>query len=121
MIRPFVIAGLCFFAFWTMVADVWGQALDSERWANSDPKIREWIKGLKNKLGENCCDTADGEEVEGWTFGPDGYRVKVKGEWLDVPPVALLEGPNKLGYARAWLFYRDGKPVVRCFLPGAGG
>lgn len=26
MTRPFVVAALCFFAFWTMVADVWGHS-----------------------------------------------------------------------------------------------
>lgn len=122
MIRPFVVAAFCFFAFWAMVADVWmAAARDDGRYANADPKIRDWIRSLKDKFGVSCCDTADGEEVEGWFFGETGYRIKVKGIWLDVPASALLTVPNLLGYARAWLYYEDGKPKIRCFLPGAGG
>jgi hypothetical protein len=54
-------------------------------------------------------------------MGPDGYRVKVDGEWLEVPPKARIEGPNRFGYARAWLYRENGKPKVCCFIPDAGG
>ncbi|MCC6172081.1 MAG: hypothetical protein IT481_08635 [Gammaproteobacteria bacterium] len=114
------------FAFATIVLALAALALpalarDDGRWAQADPSIREWIRGLHDKQGVNCCDDADGEEVEGWAFGPEGYRVKVKGEWLDVPPAAVIDGPNRLGYARAWLYHENGHPKVRCFLAGAGG
>lgn len=92
------------------------------RWAQSDPRIRDWIRDLKNQRGAPRCDTADGHEVEGWTMAGDGYRIKVDGQWIDVPPHALVDGANKLGYARAWIRQgADGRPVVICFLPGAGG
>ena len=94
-------------------------ARDDGRYAQSP--LREWMKSLKDKFGQPCCDTADGHEVEGWAFGPDGYRVKVQGRWMDVPPTALLTGPNLLGFARVWLYWENGAPQVRCFLPGAGG
>ncbi len=94
-------------------------ARDDGRYAQSP--LKDWMRGLKDKLGMSCCDEADGEEVEGWAFGPDGYRVKVKGQWLDVPPSALLTIPNLLGFARAWLYWENGKPKIRCFIPGAGG
>jgi hypothetical protein len=98
------------------------QARDLEgRYAQSDPRIKGWIEGLTDKNGTSCCDTADGHEVEGWDMGPAGYRVKVQGRWLEVPPEALIEGPNLLGYARAWLRYQNGEPRVRCFIGGAGG
>ena len=33
-----------------------------------DPETRDWVKGLQNKYGASCCDTADGfpVEVDGW-------------------------------------------------------
>jgi hypothetical protein len=33
-----------------------------------DPKTREWVIELKNKMGIPCCDTGDGfpVEVDGW-------------------------------------------------------
>lgn len=111
----FVIGFILMVLAWPHIA--WGH--DDGRYANSPHK--DWIKSLKDKFGVSCCDTADGEEVEGWAFGPTGYRIKVKGEWLDVPPSALLTVPNILGFARAWIFYENGRPKVRCFLPGAGG
>jgi len=43
-----------------------------------------------------------------------------------VPDEALIEKPNRLGYAVVWYYpsYEvDGRmtPKIRCFLPGAGG
>lgn len=96
-------------------------ARDSGQWSQADPSIRDWVRGLKDNLGVSCCDEADAEEVEGWTFGADGYKVKVKGEWLDVPKSAQLDIPNKLGFARVWLMHVNGKLSVRCFIAGAGG
>ncbi len=96
-------------------------ARDDGRYAQGDPKIKRWIERLTDKNGASCCDTADGHEVEGWAFGAEGYRVKVQGQWLDVPERALITGPNLLGYARAWLYWENGQPRVRCFIPGAGG
>lgn len=94
-------------------------ARDDGRYAQSP--LKDWVKSLRDKNHVPCCDEADGEEVEGWSTDGGVYRVKVKGEWLDVPDSALLDIPNRLGFARAWIFYQDGQARVRCFLPGAGG
>lgn len=117
--------------FWlsiSLIGSLWcgsvptAQARDVDgRWAQSDPQIRDWIRDLKNQRGAACCDTADGHEVEGWTMAGDRYRIKIEGGWIDVPPHAVIDGQNRLGYARAWLRYENGLPVVVCFLPGAGG
>jgi len=54
------------------------------------------------------------------------YRVKIDGEWYDVPSEAVLDAPNRFGFAVVW-YYRSWlngtKPSVsiRCFIPGAGG
>jgi hypothetical protein len=105
-----------------------------------DPETRDWVIGLRNKVGSPCCDTADGfpVEVDGWDMAGtvddtsgmtaweasdarSGYRVRLSdGKWHDVPNFALIDPKtNKLGYAVVWL-----NPMslsVRCFLPGSGG
>ena len=94
---------------------------------NVDPVIREWVRGLKDKGGVSCCDTADGfpAEVE-WDNDTGKYRVRIDGEWYVVPDSALLTEPNRLGYATIWYWYSwevsgKRKPNIRCFIPGAGG
>jgi hypothetical protein len=52
--------------------------------------------------------------------------VRIEGEWYVVPVEAVIEGPNKLGYATVWYWSSwelDGKKLhhIRCFLPGPGG
>lgn len=93
------------------------------RYANNPPGIKEWIRGLKDKNGQGCCDTADGypAEVE-WDNDTGKYRVRIDGEWYVVPDAALIDNvPNLLGYATVWYWRENGKPKIRCFIPGAGG
>jgi hypothetical protein len=106
-----------------------------------DYETREWVKGLRNKYGASCCDTADGfpVEVDGWDmagtvddtsgmtkseafYARSGYRVRLAdGKWHDVPHFALIDPKtNKLGYAVVWLLPRASLHI-HCFLPGGGG
>jgi hypothetical protein len=96
------------------------QAHDDGRHANSP--LKEWVKGLKDKLGNGCCDTADGfpADVE-WDTERERYRVRIEGKWYVVPDSAVLSEPNKLGYPMVWYWRKDGVPQIRCFIPGAGG
>ena len=50
------------------------------------------------------------------------YRVRLDGQWIEVPPDALVTVPNKFGLAVVWL-YKDyeGRTQIRCFIPGAAG
>jgi hypothetical protein len=102
-------------------------AHDNGRYSNVDPGTKAWVQALTDKKGNGCCDTADGypAEVE-WDSDTGRYRVFIQGQWLDVPDEALIEKPNRLGYAVVWYYpsYEvDGRmtPKIRCFLPGAGG
>lgn len=82
------------------------------------PDVQEWVRGLRGANNIFCCDDADGIDPVWETHG-NGYRVQFHGDWLQVEPDALLTVPNRLGVARAWIGYRpDGKPFVRCFIPG---
>jgi hypothetical protein len=81
-------------------------------------ELNDWVRSLRSPAGTWCCDEADGIDPV-WETTGDGYRVQYQGEWLPVPPAALITEPNRLGVARAWIgFSADTKPYVRCFLPG---
>jgi hypothetical protein len=106
-----------------------------------DPETRDWVRGLRNKAGGSCCDTADGfpVEIDNWDMAGtvddtsamsqwdadkarSGYRVRLAdGKWHDVPNYALIDPKtNKLGYAVVWL-QPPRSFQIHCFLPGAGG
>lgn len=95
-------------------------ARDDGRYAQSP--LKPWFDSLKSKAGSLCCSNADGLRLEDpeWEQTPDGYRVKLEGEWIDVPDSAVVIVPNRVGYAMVWPVYVNGKPSVRCFMPGAG-
>ena len=101
-------------------------ARDNGQYAQADPAIRKWIKGLTDKKGVGCCDMADGYPAEvDWDTDTGKYRVRIEGAWYVVPDDAVLDGPNRLGYAVVWWWaqWSDNEmtPQIRCFLPGAGG
>ena len=100
------------------------------------PDLDIWFKTLKNKLGEHCCDTGDGQHVEAeWDMAKGGYKVLLKhphrptqpGRWFAVPDSVVVNQPNLSGIAMVWWFPiyndRDGSmtPQMRCFIPGPGG
>ena len=100
------------------------------------PELNNWFKGLKNKAGEWCCDSGDGEHAQAeWDMAKGGYRVLLKhphrpnepGRWYDVPDSVVINGPNLSGVAMVWWYpsydSRDGSltPMWRCFIPGPGG
>jgi hypothetical protein len=98
------------------------------------PELNAWFKSLKNKAGEPCCDTGDGEHAEAeWDMAKGGYKVLLKhphrpnepGQWFDVPYSAVIDQPNLGGVAMVWWwpsYSMDGSmtPKWRCFIPGAG-
>jgi hypothetical protein len=110
-----------------IVLDAGASATDYGRYRDVDPVTREWVHGLKDKAGQGCCDTADGHPAEyEWDIAGSRYKVRIEGEWYVVPEEAVIEGPNKLGYATVWYWWSrtlDGKVIhhIRCFLPGPGG
>jgi hypothetical protein len=100
------------------------------------PELNNWFKGLKNKAGESCCDSGDGEHAQAeWDMAKGGYRVLLKhphrpnepGRWHDVPNSVVINRPNLSGVAMVWWSpsydSRDGSmtPLWRCFIPGPGG
>jgi len=85
--------------------------------------LKEWFDSLASRRGP-CCSVADGQSVEDvdWDTKDGKYRVRLEGQWIEVPPDALVSVPNKFGLAVVWL-YKDyeSRTQIRCFIPGAGG
>ena len=97
-------------------------ARDDGRHANSP--LKSWFDQLASGKGL-CCSFADGfsiQDVDWDTGGPYGtYRVRIHGEWINVPPNAVVTEPNRFGPAVVWPYMDgDGQTQIRCFLPGAG-
>lgn len=94
------------------------------RYANS--ALKGWFDSLKSKDGISCCADFDGHPPEAVWETEDGYKVQIEGQWVNVPPDALLNTPNKYGKAVVWYWTETGQDNVkifhvRCFLAGALG
>ena len=91
------------------------------KYANSP--LKQWFESLASRRGP-CCSVADGQTVEDvdWDTKDGKYRVRLDGQWIEVPPDALVTVPNKFGLAVVWP-YKDyeSRTQIRCFIPGAGG
>lgn len=90
---------------------------------HSRPELDGWFKGLRSKGWTPCCDGSDQQGLADpdWDIKDGKYRVRLKGEWHDVPDDAIVDGPNKAGHAMVWpVEYADGSLHVRCFMPGTG-
>lgn len=94
-------------------------AHDDGRYANSP--LKAWFNSLSSEGGGACCSFADGYSIQDvdWETRGGHYRVRVEGEWLDVPDDRVVKGANRLGPAVVWPYLESGKRAVRCFLPGA--
>ncbi|HTV38299.1 MAG TPA: hypothetical protein VMF12_17855 [Xanthobacteraceae bacterium] len=96
-------------------------ARDDGRFANSP--LKAWFDRLASSKGL-CCSFADGVSIQDvdWDTTQDGhYRVRLNGQWIEVPDAALITEPNRFGPAVVWPYKdSDGTTQIRCFLPGAG-
>jgi hypothetical protein len=94
------------------------QARDDGRYANS--LLKAWFDSLHSKSGGACCSNADGlalSDVD-WDTKDGHYRVRLDGAWIDVPADAVITEPNRAGRTMVWSYYVQGRPTIRCFLPG---
>jgi hypothetical protein len=92
---------------------------DDGRYAASP--LKGWFENLRSKGGSLCCSDADGTalSVVDWEAKGEHYRVRINGEWVDVPDEAVIIEPNRAGRTMVWPYYRDGQPKIRCFMPGS--
>lgn len=88
------------------------------------PELDGWYKGLASGKGP-CCDGSDATHLSDvdWDTKRDGdkvhYRVRIEGEWYDVPDDAVLTEPNKDGRTLVWPIRGWGGLTIRCFMPGS--
>ena len=94
------------------------KAHDDGRYANSP--LKPWFDSLRSKAGGACCSNADGMTLADvdWDTRDGHYRVRLEGEWVDVPDDTVITEPNRAGRTIVWPYYVNGHALVRCFLPG---
>lgn len=97
-----------------------GHARDNGRYAGTNPELKSWFESLRSGQGP-CCSDADGTALSDvdWESSGGHYRVRLEGEWVDVPDDAVITVPNRIGRTMVWPMYRDGKMTPRCFMPGS--
>lgn len=103
------------------------------RYANSP--MKPWFDSLHSGKGP-CCSDADGSVVKDadWESVNDSakpsvhYRVRLEGNWVDVPDDAVLTQPNLYGRTMVWpIYYRSSfgdvttHIQIRCFIVGPEG
>jgi hypothetical protein len=106
-------------------------ARDDGQYAADNPQLHAWFDKLASGKGL-CCSFIDGSQVDDvdWDTaaiaGAGGestvrYRVRLEGQWIVVPPEAVVTEPNRFGPAVVWP-YKDAAGVtqIRCFIPGSG-
>jgi hypothetical protein len=93
------------------------------RYANSP--LKGWFDSLRSGKGP-CCSDADGTALADvdWEAKGGRYRVRIEGQWWDVPDDAVIKEPNRVGRTMVWPVYISpmGGPVridIRCFMPGS--
>lgn len=97
-----------------------GKARDRGQFANANPELKAWFDGLKSGKGP-CCSDADGTAISDadWQSGGGHYRVRIEGEWLDVPDEAVITEPNRVGRTMVWPIRGYLGLTIRCFMPGS--
>jgi hypothetical protein len=93
-------------------------ARDDGRYANS--RLKPWFDSLKSGKGP-CCSDADGSVVADvdWESKDGHYRVRLWGQWIEVPDDAVITEPNRAGRTMVWPMWGTVGISIRCFLPGS--
>lgn len=114
--RQLVIATLIFLAVLALSSIPRSYAHD-----HSHPELNGWFNKLQSSKGL-CCDGSDALRLDDvdWDTKDGHYRVRLEGEWVDVPDTAVVTVPNLDGPTMVWPYRNNGKlNQVRCFLPGS--
>jgi hypothetical protein len=95
------------------------QARDRGQYA-ANPDMKAWFDSLASRKGP-CCSDADGSAVSDvdWETQGGRYRVRIEGEWVDVPEEAVITEPNRVGRTMVWPIRGYLGLTIRCFMPGS--
>src|SRR5215475_1098195 len=90
------------------------------RHAAQNPELHQWFESLRSGKGP-CCSDADGSAVSDvdWETAGGHYRVRIDGEWINVPDEAVITEPNRIGRAMVWPIRGYLGVSIRCFMPGS--
>lgn len=85
------------------------------------PGLDQWFKDLTSRAKAPCCDGSDATRLDDvdWETKDGHYRVRIDGQWVDVPESAVIDGPNLAGQTMVWPTWSDGQRAIRCFMPGS--
>ena len=97
-----------------------GHARDRGQFATPTRRIKAWFDSLRSGKGP-CCSDADGCAVcdVDWESRNGHYRVRIEGEWIDVPDEAVITEPNRVGRTMVWPIRGYLGLTIRCFMPGS--
>src|ERR1700757_1334668 len=90
------------------------------RYAAQNPELHRRFESLRSGKGP-CCSDADGSAVSDvdWETAGGHYRVRIDGEWIDVPDEAVITEPNRIGRTMVWPIRGYLGMTIRCFMPGS--
>jgi hypothetical protein len=90
---------------------------DDGRYAGSP--LKPWFDSLNSGRGP-CCSDADGTALldVDWESHNGRYRVRLYGNWIDVPDEAVIKSPNLDGRTIVWPIPMPSGLQIRCFIPG---
>ena len=54
-----------------------------------------------------------------WESHNGRYRVRIDGQWIDVPDEAVITEPNRAGRTMVWPVKTAFGISIRCFMPGS--
>ena len=88
--------------------------------ATLNSPLKPWFDSLKSGKGP-CCSDADGSVVADvdWQSKDGHYRVRLWGQWIDIPDDAVITEPNRAGRTMVWPMWGTVGISIRCFLPGS--
>src|SRR6266511_218744 len=97
-----------------------GNAMARDDGRYSGSPLKPWFDSLKSGKGP-CCSDADGSAVSdvGWDSKSAHYRVRIDGEWFDVPDDAVITEPNRVGRTMVWPMRGYQGLSIRCFMPSS--
>lgn len=84
------------------------------------PELNSWYQSLHSGKGP-CCDGSDAVRIADpdWETANGHYRVRIEGEWIDVPDEAVITEPNRIGRTMVWPIKGYLGVTIRCFMPGS--
>lgn len=95
-------------------------ALSRDDGRYTDSPLKPWFDSLRSHLGP-CCSDADGVAVADpdWESHNGHYRVRLEGQWVEVPDEAVITEPNLAGRTMVWPVKTAFGISICCFMPGS--